>query len=98
MPGTVGTCIRVIEPIQFRVGKGPTAPAQPSTTAMRFTGTPFGATATLLSLTAGVAFAQDSSSSLPVVDLGYQLQQASEFNVRPLEFQTRMKPYVEKVH
>ncbi|KAB2578069.1 Carboxylesterase patB [Lasiodiplodia theobromae] len=47
---------------------------------MRFTGTPFGATATLLSLTAGVAFAQNSSPSLPVVDLGYQLQQASEFN------------------
>lgn len=51
---------------------------------MRFTRQPFGAAATLLSLAAALASAQSNYSSLPIVDLGYQLRQASNFNVRPL--------------
>ncbi|KAL1640438.1 hypothetical protein SLS58_006936 [Diplodia intermedia] len=47
---------------------------------MRFTGQSFSAAATLLSLATTLVSAQNSSSRLPVVDLGYQLQQASAFN------------------
>ncbi|OJD32155.1 carboxylesterase family protein [Diplodia corticola] len=47
---------------------------------MRFTSRPVRAAATLLPLAAAFASAQNSSSSLPIVDLGYQLQQASGFN------------------
>ncbi|KAL0264937.1 hypothetical protein SLS55_000891 [Diplodia seriata] len=47
---------------------------------MRFTGQSFSAAATLLSLATALVSAQNSSSQLPIVDLGYQLQQASGFN------------------
>lgn len=46
------------------------------------------AAATAAALWGAAAYAQDSSSSLPTVDLGYQVYRATGFNVRVLlEFQ-----------
>ncbi|KAL1623549.1 hypothetical protein SLS56_008253 [Neofusicoccum ribis] len=47
---------------------------------MRFTGKSFSAAASLLLLCPAFASAQNSSETLPIVDLGYELHRAIEFN------------------
>lgn len=54
----------------------------PISARMRSIGRILKAAASLLLLSASPAFAQNSSESLPVVDLGYELYRATEFNVR----------------